>query len=56
MDSAIKYIFWISLFLVAVAYWVGTTNILKQGGQSLGNLVLVSTGRNAQGQFANYPQ
>ena len=55
MDSALKYIFWLSLLLIAVAYYVGTTNLIKQSGQSLGSLILVSTGRNAQGQFANYP-
>jgi len=55
MDSALKYIFWLSLILIAVAYYVGTTNVIKQSGQSLGSLILVSTGRNSQGQFANYP-
>lgn len=55
MDSALKYIFWLSLFLIAVAYYIGTTNVVKQAGQSLGNLILVSTGRNSAGQFANYP-
>lgn len=55
MDSALRYIFWLSLFLIAVAYYIGTTGIMKQAGQSLGSLILVSTGRNAQGQFAAYP-
>lgn len=55
MDSALRYIFYLSLFLIAVAYYVGTTGVLKQAGQSLGSLILASTGRNAQGQFANYP-
>lgn len=55
MESAERYIFWTSFFLIAVAYYVGTTGILKQAGQSLGNLILISTGRDAQGKFASYP-
>jgi hypothetical protein len=55
MDRALTYIFWLSLFLIAVAYWVGTTNVINTTGQNLGSLILTSTGRNSKGQFANYP-
>jgi len=56
MDKALTYIFWLSLFLIAVAYYAGTTKILNAAGSNVGSLILTSTGRNAAGQFANYPQ
>lgn len=56
METALKYIFWLSLFLIAVAYYVGTTNVLATLGQNVGSLILVSTGRNSAGEFANYPK
>ena len=55
MDKAVTYIFWLSLFLIAVAYYAGTTKVLNAVGTNVGSVILTSTGRNAAGQFANYP-
>lgn len=58
MEDAIKYIFWLSLFLIAVAYYVGTTSVVGTAGQQLGNIILDATGRISTGantgQFAGY--
>ena len=56
VDKALHYIFILSLVLIGVAYYAGTTNVLNAVGKNLGSLILTSTGRNAQGNFANYPQ
>ena len=54
-DQALKYIFWLSLVLIAVAYYAGSEKVLTALGQQVGTVILYSTGRNAQGQFAAYP-
>jgi hypothetical protein len=56
LEQALKYIFWLSLVLIIVAYYAGSVNVLNAAGQQLGNTILFSTGRNAQGQFAAYPK
>lgn len=53
--DALRYIFWLSLILIAVAYYAGSVKVLNSIGQNVGSLILTSTGRNAQGQFASYP-
>lgn len=55
VDSAIRYIFVISLILVIVAYYVGSQNVLSTLGATTGSLLNTATGRNSQGQFAAYP-
>jgi hypothetical protein len=50
-----RYLFWLALFLIGVAYFAGfvaDTGALKDAINSLG---LTFTGRNAQGNFASYP-
>jgi hypothetical protein len=54
-DKALRYIFVLSLILILVAYYAGSTNLASTIGQQVNSLILTSTGRNAQGQFANYP-
>lgn len=56
IDKALQYIFILSLILVVVAYYAGTTKVLSTIGQQLGSIILVSTGRDASGKFAGYPQ
>lgn len=56
LDKALFYIFVLSMILVAVAYYAGTTSVLKQIGTSVGSLIMTATGRTSSGQFANYPQ
>lgn len=55
VDSAIRYIFVISLVLVIVAYWAGSQKVLTTLGSTTTNLLNTATGRDAQGKFASYP-
>lgn len=55
VDSAIRYIFVLSLILIIVAYYVGSQNVLSTLGGTTTSLLNTATGRNAQGQFASYP-
>lgn len=52
---AIRYIFVISLILVIVAYFAGSTQVLSTLGSTTNTLIQTATGRNSQGQFASYP-
>jgi len=54
-SDALRYIFWLSLILVVVAYYAGSVKVLNSIGANVGGLILKSTGRNDQGQFAAYP-
>jgi len=54
-SDALRYIFWLSLILIVVAYYAGSVKVLNQLGSTVGSLILKSTGRNDQGQFAAYP-
>ena len=55
IDKALTYIFWLSLILIAVAYYAGSTRVLDSIGKNVGNLILTSTGRDSSGKFAAYP-
>ena len=55
VDSAIRYIFVISLVLIIVAYWAGSQKVLSTLGGATSSLLNTATGRNAAGQFASYP-
>ena len=55
LDKALTYIFWLSLILVAVAYYAGTTKVLNSIGTNVGSLILTATGRDTNGNFAAYP-
>lgn len=54
-DKALFYIFVLSLVLIFVAYYLGTQAVGQTLFGGLNNLILTSTGRNSQGQFASYP-
>jgi len=56
LDKALRYIFILSLVLIAVAYYAGTQRVLEAIGKQVNTLILTSTGRNAQGNFAAYPK
>jgi type III secretory pathway component EscU len=56
LDKAMYYIFVLSLILVVVAYYAGSTKVLTALGTQVGSLIMTSTGRTASGQFAAYPQ
>lgn len=55
VDSAIRYIFVLSLILIIVAYYAGSTNVLKTLGSTTVSLLNTSTGRDASGKFSSYP-
>ena len=55
IDRSLQWIFAISLILVLVAYWAGTRGVLNAFFTGFNSLLLTTTGRNAQGQFAAYP-
>lgn len=50
------YIFWLSLILIAFAYWAGAIKVIPAIGQQLVNLIQAAQGRLANGQFAGYPK
>lgn len=54
--AAIYYIFVISVILVLVAYYAGTTNVASTLGQQAVNLIYAGTGRTQGGTFAAYPK
>lgn len=56
LDKAMRYIFILSLILVAVAYYAGSVRVLDSIGKNVGSLIMTSTGRDANGNFAAYPQ
>lgn len=53
--EAIRYLFILALVLIVVAYFAGSSGVLNSLLSGLGNLGLVFTGRNSQGNFAAYP-
>lgn len=55
LDKALFYIFVLSMILVVVAYYAGSTSVLQQLGQSLSSIILTATGRDSNGKFAAYP-
>jgi len=54
-DRAIFYIAILAGLLILVAYHAGANQLLGTSGQQLNSLILTASGRNQQGQFANYP-
>lgn len=54
-EQAIRYLFILALVLILVAYFAGSTQLFSTFGTQIGNLGLIFTGRNQQGQFASYP-
>ncbi len=55
LDRALRDLFWLSLFLIAVAFFVGFATDAKVLLSGLKDLILVATGRDSTGKFANYP-
>lgn len=55
VDTAIRYIFVLSLILIVVAYFAGTQKVLTTLGSTTNSLIQTVTGRDSQGNFAAYP-
>jgi len=53
--QAIKYFFMISALLVIVVYFVGSSTVGAVLAHMIQTISYAATGRNAQGNFANYP-
>ena len=54
-DRTIRYLFLLSLLLIALAYYAGANKLLGTTFQGVNTLGLTFTGRNDKGQFAAYP-
>lgn len=54
-DDIVSDIFWLSILLIIVVYFAGFVSDTQTVASSLTSLINVATGRNAAGQFANYP-
>lgn len=55
MNQFLTYLFIVSIVLVLAVYYVGVTNDLTTFKDAAVAVIQVGTGRDAQGQFANYP-
>lgn len=55
-NEFLKWFGLLSLVLISVAYFKGSTALLGAGAQMIQTISYAWTGRNAQGNFANYPQ
>lgn len=55
VDKLILYIALLSALLIGVVYYLGVQTDAATFGSVFNTLLLTATGRNAQGQFANYP-
>ena len=55
-NAAIKDMAILAAILIVLAYFVGATNLLSVGLTKGVGLFYAITGRNSQGNFANYPQ
>lgn len=55
ISQAERDLFLLAVLLIVVAYFVGFTTDANAIFSGISNLVLVGSGRNAQGNFAAYP-
>lgn len=56
VNTTITDIFIVSVLLVIVVYFVGFATDVTTVSTATKNLIYAATGRNAAGQFQNYPQ
>ena len=54
-SQGLKYLFWLAVLLIAVAYFTGSTSLLKTGFAGVNQLGLTFTGRDKSGKFGAYP-
>jgi hypothetical protein len=55
VSKTIFYLFVMGVLLIIVAYWAGSTSVLKTLFSGANTLDLTATGRNSSGAFAAYP-
>lgn len=56
IDRTLRYLFIMGVILILVAYYVGSTGLLKTIFAGANTLDLTATGRDQQGHFGNYPK
>lgn len=55
-DQTLKYLFILAVLFILVAYYVGSTGLLKTIFAGVNQLDLTATGRDANGVLAAYPK
>ena len=55
MGKILQYAFWLTLILILVVYYRGTTANLGVFGEMANKVLLTLSGRNDKGEFADYP-
>lgn len=56
MNRVPTYLFILSILLIAAAYYIGLSTDASTVFSGTKNILYAATGRNAGGQFQNYPQ
>lgn len=56
MGKITQYAFWLSLVLILVVYFQGSSSLLSTMTDGANRLILSLTGRKETGDFANYPK
>ncbi len=51
-----RYIFYLFVLMIVLVYYVGATQEAPVFARSIVQLFYAASGRNAQGNFANYPK
>lgn len=51
-----RYIFYLFVLMIVLVYYVGATKEAPVFAQSIVQLFYAASGRNSQGNFANYPK
>lgn len=55
MNKLLAYIFFLSMVLIAVVYYVGVQTDTTAFTGAFQQIIYAATGRNTSGNFANYP-
>lgn len=55
-EQTLKYLFILAVIFILVAYYVGSTGLLKTIFSGVNQLDLTATGRDANGVLAAYPK
>ena len=56
MGKITQYAFWLSVLLIVVVYFQGSTSIAGTLTDGANRIILSLTGRKENGEFANYPK
>jgi hypothetical protein len=56
LNRTVRYLFIMGVILILVAYYAGSTGLLKTIFSGVNTLDLTATGRTSSGAFAGYPK